>query len=58
MKERNVNLVEFSDEEQAKLEEKLPDFIEIWVEQQKGTDRYEVAQRVGEYIKKRSEELK
>lgn len=57
LKELGITLVEFSPEEQKKLEEKLPDFIDIWIEQQKGTDRYEVAQRIGDYMKKRSKEL-
>lgn len=52
-----VTLVEFPPEEQKKLEDKLPDFLDIWIEQQKGTDRYEVAQRIGDYVKKRSKEL-
>ncbi|WP_340151312.1 C4-dicarboxylate TRAP transporter substrate-binding protein [uncultured Sneathiella sp.] len=57
MEELGVNLVEFSPEEQQKLEEKLPDFIDIWIKQQEGTDRYDVAKRIGDYMKKRSTEL-
>ena len=52
-----VELVEFPEEEQRKLEEKIPDFLDIWVEQQKGTDKYEVAGRIADYIRTRAKEL-
>ena len=52
-----VTIVEFSPEEQAKLVERMPDFIDLWVAQQEGTDRHDVAKRIGEYVKKRSAEL-
>lgn len=50
-------LVDFPEEEQRKLKEKVPDFLDVWVEQQKGTDKYEVAGRIAEYIRARSKEL-
>lgn len=58
LKELGATVVEFPPEEQKKLEEKLPDFIDIWVKQQEGTDRYDVAKRIGEYIKKRTQEFR
>lgn len=55
--DRGVTIVEFSAEEQAKLEERLPDFIDTWIEQQEGTDRHDAAMRIGDYMKKRIPEM-
>jgi len=52
-----VTIVEFSPEEQAKMVELMPDFIDLWVAQQEGTDRHDVAKRIGEYVKTRAKEL-
>ncbi|MDF3072467.1 MAG: hypothetical protein K0S54_134 [Alphaproteobacteria bacterium] len=58
MKKQGAIIVDFPAAEQKKLEAMVPNFIDVWVEQQKGTDRAAVAAEIGEYIKKRRTELK
>ena len=57
LKKLGITFVEFPPEEQKKMEDRVPDFIDMWIELQKGSDRYDVAQKIGDYMKKRSKEL-
>jgi TRAP-type C4-dicarboxylate transport system substrate-binding protein len=57
MKEQGATIVEFPAGEQAKLEEKVPDFLDIWAEQQEENGRGDVAREIAAYIKKRKAEL-
>jgi len=57
MRANGAIINEFSADEQVKLEAAVPDFLDIWVEQQADDDRREVARQISEYIKMRRSQL-
>lgn len=57
MKKQGAVIVEFPAAEQKKLETMVPNFIDVWAEQQEKAGR-PVAREIAEYIKKRRTELK
>lgn len=58
MKEQGATVVDFPPEEQAKLEAQVPDFLDVWADQQAGTERAETAREIAAYIRKRRAELR
>lgn len=57
MKEHGATIVDFPASEQKKLAATVPNFIDIWVQQQEKAGRGEVARQIGDYIKKRRQEI-
>jgi TRAP-type C4-dicarboxylate transport system substrate-binding protein len=58
MRTHGATVVDFSPAEQQKLQATVPNFIDVWVEQQEKAGRGDVARQIGDYIKKRRLELK
>ncbi|MGB6104341.1 MAG: TRAP transporter substrate-binding protein DctP [Pusillimonas sp.] len=57
MKTHGATLVEFPVQEQEKLEEKVPDFIDVWQTEAQSAAHGDAAKAIAEYSKKRRAEL-